>query len=1008
MADNWYIVLELSFDPPVEDEQVIAARIVEKSRDWSTKFNDFKRGTQYRSWHQNIPQIKADMIGPSNRRAALAEEACREVYAPINKLIQTIARKGHITRDEADKIATRQKVSGELVIGLARKLGVPVQEGAKVDHQAVYDRHVKPRHAKAHVYASMDKELLVFHVKDLYDFLYANTPVKNPAMLPCNTLRQRSGEKKANEYYKTDNISGTGTKLCAQCDDIFGDDASKAAYDEFLKFRRLDAVFGEVRDVGKITDEGISAEQHEYFAGQLTEQFRDRKLALQALTALCVIEKIPFRTKGDGQRESDTLKVCRCGHMNDVSDGRRVCKNCGLELVIKCPKCARENDNTTNVCACGFRIQDIDRVSALCDLAEFSMQRLLLSEAQAGLDEARKIWPAYVRIKALNERLAGIKASCGDKLQQKAEAAAARRFYKAKELYQSLQSQHPDYSDVAFETMADTAIGLAREYLHRAERAASEREVIEACTKSRAACLDLPGVDALIAKYPPAPPEAVTATADGNRRTNTVSWKASPSEGEVLYRIVRKKDAVPLRHDDGEAIGSISMCRYTDERMQPGQCNYYAVFAERAGVYSMPAVTREPVVNLFEARGVSATAGDASLQINWEPPAKGATVEVFRTAQAGREEHVGSRTAQGFVDTGLVNDRPYQYRVAVTYAVNGQERTTPGVRVAGTPTRPPEAVAWLRIRPMPGDAFEVVWTRPSDGEVRLYCAEKKPQYAEGEVLSLETLRGTMREAMASPLSQAQRKELMPDQDGAMLQHKGAGVLYVAAVAVKAGTAVFGAVSRASRDESVRIKSIRAVNGKIGIYLDAPKDATGFVVLYRHDRFPLDISDVKTTRKYIPIKQYQLNDALLLDTLEPKDYYVTVFAEFARDGEKDYSAGVDTLFQNGAKVSITYAVTVVKKLLGERYILVEFTSDNRTFALPDIDIVSAVGNTPMFKASAQHMQAVASQEVTGALQVKIPLPKNLPRDTHIKAFLRDDTLYAAYQLQLKVGSNHKIS
>jgi hypothetical protein len=39
MTDNWYIVLELPFDPsPEHDERVIAKQIEEKRAFWSRKF----------------------------------------------------------------------------------------------------------------------------------------------------------------------------------------------------------------------------------------------------------------------------------------------------------------------------------------------------------------------------------------------------------------------------------------------------------------------------------------------------------------------------------------------------------------------------------------------------------------------------------------------------------------------------------------------------------------------------------------------------------------------------------------------------------------------------------------------------------------------------------------------------------------------------------------------------------------------------------------------------------
>ena len=124
MADNWYVVLELEFDPPLENEQVIAEKIEERSKFWATHFNDFKKGAQYRTWHQNIPQIKKDMIGPANIRKQLAEEACASAYAPIDKLLKTIGRKGNITSDEGERLAKKQKVSIELVKKRANSLGI--------------------------------------------------------------------------------------------------------------------------------------------------------------------------------------------------------------------------------------------------------------------------------------------------------------------------------------------------------------------------------------------------------------------------------------------------------------------------------------------------------------------------------------------------------------------------------------------------------------------------------------------------------------------------------------------------------------------------------------------------------------------------------------------------------------------------------------------------------------------------------------------------------------------
>ncbi len=143
MADNWYVILELGFDPPVEDEVKIAERIDEKAKFWSTHFNDFKMGAQYRAWHQNIPQIKKDMIGPANIRKQLASDACIAVYGPVDKLLKTIGRKGNITDSEGEKLSTKLKISVDVVKKRAQKLGLEWIHDNQVDYQAVYDKYYK-------------------------------------------------------------------------------------------------------------------------------------------------------------------------------------------------------------------------------------------------------------------------------------------------------------------------------------------------------------------------------------------------------------------------------------------------------------------------------------------------------------------------------------------------------------------------------------------------------------------------------------------------------------------------------------------------------------------------------------------------------------------------------------------------------------------------------------------------------------------------------------------------
>lgn len=1013
MADNWYVILELEFDPPVEDEQKISDRIDEKAKFWSTHFNDFKMGAQYRAWHQNIPQIKKDMIGATNIRKQLAADACTIVYNPVDKLLKTIGRKGNITADEGDKLSKKLKISIDVVKKRAAKLGIKWDaSGVSKDYQATYDKYYKTKPQNASSFDGMKQMLSSFNVDNLYDFLYINTTVKNANRLPCETLRQRAAEKKKTEFYKNDSISGTGSKLCGQCELAFKDESSKDVYDKYLEYTKRKAILDDAKSIADISGE-LSAEQADEFIGQLTQIFRDRKLSEEVLTAFCKIEKIFYNASG-AETNNANIKVCRCGYINDISDGRKVCSNCGLELEIKCPKCGTTNDANIKVCKCGFKFENIDRALALCEQAEHAIDALDFTVAKAHLSDAARYWPNSSKVQALKDRLAEFEQRVGKEVEKMRGAIKEKRYCEARSQYTNIQKLFSGYSDTTIEQEISQAITKAQSLFNQAKAAKVEKDILELCAQAYDFCTDLPGVKELM----PAP-SAITGmsvSTNGSMKTNIVSWN-STNDRSIRYIVVRSTNGWIQHIADGETVFRGSANSYSDKAIEPGITYYYNVFAERAGVFSQGA-KGESVVNLFEISNVSITAADASLNIMWDSLPANATAEIYEVAANGNKKLIATSSSDCYLVSGLINGATYSYQVCLAYIVNGKKEVTKGVVKSGVPDCPPEPIDTLRVKPSQDDNFEAIWYQDGSNDVRLFCSTQKPKYNLGDIVSLSNLEQEMRPLQQRPLSSQTNQSLKPNEKGASFQYNGTELLYIVAVVVKSGSAVFGSLARASKGETVNIKDIRPVNGQINIYIDAPTTATGFVVLYRFDQFPSDIGDVKTIRKYIPLKQYQLNSAIVLDTLEPKKYYFSVFAEFKRDGEKDYSAGSDYLFDNSPRENITYSISVNKKLFGDRSVVLEFEAENREFELPAIDVMSAIGNTPMFKETATHFFSIPAQHVNGTLTVKIPLTKSLPKNTYIKAFLKEksatDVLLSGIkpqpkiQLRLKLKSNYKIS
>ena len=1004
LADNWYVILELEFDPPVEDEQIIIEKIEEKSKFWAAHFNDFKMGAQYRSWHQNIPKIKKDMLGSNNIRKELASEACVVAYGTIDKFLRTIGRKGNITSDEGNKLSEKLKISVDVVKKRAKALGIKWVEGINIDFQSIYDKYYEAKPRNMATYDGMKQMLLSFGVDNLYDFLYMNTTIKNANKLPYDTLRLKAIEKKKTEFYKNDSVSGTGSKLCGQCDIIFKDNNNKELYDKYLEYMKRKSILDDTKSIAEISGE-LTTEQGDEIIDQLTQVFRDRKIAEDVLTAFCKVKGISYY-KGISAERPVNIKVCRCGCINDVSDGRKVCSNCGLELVVKCPKCGNQNDANIKVCKCGFEFGNIDKALALCEQAEYAINSLEFTIARVHLSDANHYWPDSSKIISLKQRLNEYEKRVGSEIDKMREAIKNKRYYEARSQYQSIQRLFSDYSDAAIEEEINRAITKAKSLFNQAKATRVEKDILELCSKAYDLCVDMPGIKELM----PAPGNVTRfkVSVDSVSRANTISWDTI-SDRSIRYVVVRSRNGWVQNLSDGQIIFRGSASSYADRDIEAAMPYYYNVFAERAGIYSRGADGDfKEVINLFEASKVAITADNSSLNISWESLPSNATAEIYETRGNGVEEHIVSSSTNNYLITNLTNDKQYRYKLALSYLVAGKKQQTKGIIITGIPTCPPQPIDMLRIKPVQESQFEAIWIKPNVGEVRLYGSTNKPEYLIGDVVSVIELEQKMSQLQQQNLSNQTMNSLKKDETGASFQYSGIGPMYVVAVVVKAGSAVFGNLVRANVGEIVTIKDIRLVNGKINIYIKPPENATGFVVLHRFDQFPTDIGDIKTVRKYIPMKQYQLNSAIVLDAIEERRYYFTVYAEFKENGEKDYSSGADYLFDNCAKMNITYSISVNKKIFGENSVVLEFEADSMKFILPEIEIMSAIGNTPMFKAAAKLFYIIPSQPINGSVQVKIPLPKNIPKDTYIKAFFKDDSMQQGNQLRLKLKSNYKIS
>jgi|GEM_PF-1559455 len=1000
MAENWYIVLELEFDPnPVEDVDIINQRIDEKSKFWLGKFNDFNKGPQYRKYYQMIPEIRKAMSDEDERRRQI-KEACLLAYGPLYQILKLIGKKGFITQEEINKLSKKQSISPEVIKKRAKMLGLQLNVEHSADYQEIYNNYYKAKPQNAVIYEGTKQLLKSFNISNLYEFLYEGPTANNADALDCRTLCRRALELKRTKYYKNDSISGSGSKLCGQCELTFKDEESKALYDNYLLYHKQKAVLEKVREIYDISGE-ICMEQFDGFVIQLTEILKDKHLSADILGAFCKIEKIPFPALNEYKNtviNNAHIKVCSCGCMNDVSYGRKICQHCGMELVIKCPNCGEENDANIKVCKCGIQLNNVNRAAVFCTLAENAIDSMDFKVAAAYLQDADKYWPNNKKVKVLSQRLERLELRIDGLNKQLREACFNKEYIKAKKHYDTIKRFLPIYKEDDLEAEIDHAITTAQALISQARGRGCEEIAVECCMKAYEICKDYTGIKQVISMYPPPQLINLRISTDCNAKVNLLSWMKGHGKGLVNYIVVKKAITIPSGINDGQMVGRVSMTSITDHNINAGTPYFYAVYSERAGVYSAPVIFKYPIVNFFEISNIIVTAGDGIVKITWDKIPDNANVEIYRITRQRMEEKLTCNNRCEFIERNLANNQIYTYRVCLVYQVRGKNESTEGIIVTGVPAKPSKAIENICIKTMQNHIFQVTYENPEKRQIQFYYSTISPKFQLGEMVEQSTVEGKM-------------QILTVNSTGAekgIFQYQKKEPIYVMAAVIEAGMAVIGTTIRVKADEAVRINEVRMIDDKIGISIDFHKDTTGFIVLYRFDRYPKALSDINTIRKYISSRQYQKNHLLLINFPQKKNYYFTIYAEFDRNGVKTYSTGFDYLFVNEKKQTVTYSIKVAKKLIGRNEVVLEFKGEEEQFNLPEIEIVSAVGVAPISRKSSKLLYTVPSQEVAGSVLVKIPLSREFVKGTYIKAFIKEERFMRSFQLKLKLKSKYQIN
>lgn len=1015
--ENWYIVLELEFDPPVEDEVVIQKCIDEKKDFWNRNANHFQHGKQYCVWRDSIPKIKKEMIGPDNIRKLLAKEACELTYGDIDDTIRLVGLKGNITNSEVSNLAKDKKTTEAIIKKRAKFLKIPVvaDTAPKFDPQAIYNKYIKTVPASANSFRTLPNLLSATGNSDLYDFLYGQGTKAD--RLPADTLKTRAIEKRK-EFTHHDQKAANGQQLCGLCEKAFDSEESKKEYDEYLMYLSRKQILDNMKKISSYAGNSLVEAQFESFVNQLTALHRDADLAEQIVTAFCEIERIKYSPKEPDDKS--TKKKCRCGVYNDKT--RSVCYQCGMPLEIVCPECGKTNPSYIAFCDCGFDMNNIDKSDELCNIALDDIRRMNINAAELHLSQAESLWKGNPRIQKLKKDLSKYGDAFKEEQKKLNKFLSNKEFFAADMIFTVLKRTY-GYNDTSIETRIRDAKSEAERFFKLAKAETDKEKARNLCNSAFNACKDYPSLQDYIAlKFAPEAPIGLRVVCDTSRKYNIISWKAKDKSADVRYKVIKKLNSTPSNINDGVEVGIVSMCTITDKKINAGEAYFYAVFAERSGTYSKTGlIAREPSINLFEVSSLSVAVGDGSLELLWGTLPNNTVIHIFQCESNGTQRKIKSLDYHhtNYVVLGLINGTQYKFKLCLEYLINGKSVKTNGADIFGVPVQPPKPVETMSIQFEKNDSFMITWNHIGNGEVRFYRSSIAPKYKLGDTVSLADVEKQMSQLMI--LKQPRTTDMTSDQNKATFKFDSKEKFFVSAVTVESGAAVFGAVTQAAKVGTVSIEKAREIGGEVFVYIKAPDKAVAFHVLYSFEKQPTSINDETCEKRYIKFKEYSSRGALVLPNAKAKRYYIAVAVEFNDGSLVTNSALTNYTFNNVGKQKVRYSISV-KKVFFRSYIELSFTTDSGIVSIPDIDIVSSRARVPMFynqrdvlfgirdngkKIEEMNVKAgsIDIKQDKGSVTVTMTLPKE--KDLYIKPFIIDPISKANTELSMSGGS-YKIS
>lgn len=976
--ENFYILLELSYDPPVTDPAQIKTALQNKRQEWTRwQDNPSKRNIALTNLGL-IGEIESVMLNPAQRQkeAEAAIGVRGEMRRQFEAELRILEGKGYLTPKEAAAIAVKYKNYGVDRARVADTARVPISETPPAARDEADTGEILDRITAKTIH----RDLGLLGYADLYAFL--EEPQNSSIKKLCDAAESK---RRAAAGAGTKSSAATITQeLSGICLRMFTDFDSKQKYDRYLKVGRYPELC-DLIDQENNRVKFLSPDILLRLCNFAVEKYHISVLdAEDTIRRYCAAYDIPIDS------QSRQMNCPACGNKTD-RDGA-VCTVCAQPLRGECPGCGSHFEEGPSVCPeCGFALADMVKALRYIGDGENALIENNWSTAQRSLQYARKYWPGHPRLAPLEKRAVLLEERYAHYVDTIADCVKHNQYYAALDMVNEAAARRIQLPLATVAHVEKVVAELERSIGELHEH--PENQSFEAIMQLAETVSDSIELSHLMRRHPPEAPEKLLATP--HERHVRLTWSVSTATGLKDYVVVRKQSESPLTAYDGDILYEGKANSFLDKTCTPLVDYYYSIYTRRGGAYSATAAMAGPVLIVPEIEELRILPTDQGAQLSWAYNPDIKEVTIWRKLGGERPTAQGdgirleNTRLDGYTDSRIKNGVEYWYFLVATFLVGGRPVMSRGVCDSVIPHKLLAPIENLHVvRTDNEDEYVVSWQGSQYSDVLLFASHRKPAVKTGEMTPLREL-----------IEQYRKLDIdVKQRESARFRYSWNGGVYIFPVVITGNFATVGEIKYLANVQDVQSATYDIVEGDLFLNMKWPPGLTEVLVSYRFDRFPKVPGENGATMIRYSREQYDYDAGVLIKDPEPAVYYVTIFSAFVTpEAERVYSTGVNLTVNNMAQQEIMFRFSRTKKLFSQVSVITATISSDEAFTMPRAVIIGKVGRLPLNKSDGIPLFEIDRETKVKGSVVYEYRASSLPDNLYIRLFLQDENLYENFRL-----------